>query len=653
MSARLTPERLVYDVTVAADPQISPDGSRIVYSYSAIDPAKKKPTSQLWLIDSDGANRRQITFSGTTNSGARWSPDGTHIAFVSDRAGDKQQGIYILPVAGGEARELLRSYQPISALAWSPNGDRLAYTAPWDPENPDGTPPLPDDAPRVRVTRRIDYKQDTRNDGYLGDLRVHVYVADVASGETRRLTAELVDHNAPDWSPDGTTIAAQIGRDNGMYSQLVLIDVATGAVETVGERTGVIGSWAWSPRGDRIMLTGEPSRTWQSDILLYDVGTKTMKRVTDDLEPAPGAGFPGLMAPPQPVWLDEATVLFSGTRAGGSGLYTVNVDADEVGPVHYDRATLSGLSMDAAKRYVVQGYASLETLGAIHVFDRETNTAQVIYSPNDAVLAESPGAPWERFEVARPPYTIEAWMLFPPDFDPARTYPLVLDIHGGPNGAYGYAFNGVQQALAAAGYVVVFSNPRGSSSYGRDFTAQVTNDWGGEDYHDLMAVVDAALERPYIDPGRLGVYGYSYGGYMTGWIIGNTDRFKAAVCGAPVFDFESFYGTSDIGHVFGDLQWGGPPGKADEWPAKRSPSAMIHNAKTPTLIPHGEADERCPIGQGEQLYMALTKLGVETELVRYPGGSHLFLIYGPPPHRADYISRVVGWFDDHIGNEPG
>nr|MBA2520600.1 S9 family peptidase [Chloroflexia bacterium] len=645
----LTPERLVYDLTVAADPQISPDGTSIIYSYSVIANETKQAVHQLWMCDLDGANRRQLTHNGKLNTGARWSPDGRQIAFVSDRVSKKQQGIFIMPADGGEARELLRSHQAISGLAWSPNGGTIAYTAPYDPDNSDGTPPAADDAPRVRVTRRIDYKQDTRGDGYLGDERLQVYLVDVATGESRRLSEEPLDHDAPAWSPDGSRIATRIARNNGMHLQLILIDVATGAVEPVGETQGVVGSWAWSPTGDRIVLTAEPERTWQHDIFVYDVAAKSLTRITDDLRPSPGAGYPGLVLPPQPVWLDPRTVLFSGTAAGATGLYTINLESGDVQLVHADHATLTGLSPDDAKRYVVQGYSSLETSGAIHLFDRETATGAVIFSPNEAVLAESPPARWERFEIKRDPYTIDAWMLFPPDFDPSKRYPMVLDIHGGPNGWYGHGFSGVQQVLAGAGNIVVFSNPRGSGSYGREFTTRVTNDWGGEDYHDLMAVVDTALERPYVDPDRLGVYGFSYGGYMTAWIIGQTDRFKAAVCGAPVFDLESFYGTSDIGHIFGDLQWGGPPGPADAWPANRSPSNFIQNAKTPTLIPHGEADQRCPIGQGEQLYIALLKQGVETELVRYPGASHLFLTYGPPAHREDYLRRVVAWFDDHLG----
>ena len=226
---------------------------------------------------------------------------------------------------------------------------------------------------------------------------------------------------------------------------------------------------------------------------------------------------------------------------------------------------------------------------------------------------------------------------------------MVLDVHGGPHGYYGYGFNAVQQALAAQGFLVVFSNPRGSGSYGRDFAHRVRFDWGGEDYLDLMAVIDSVLERPYADANRTGICGYSYGGYMTAWTIGHTQRFQAAVCGAPCFDLESMYGTSDISHAWGRHQWGGTPHEASEAYAAHSPSTFAHRATTPTLIMQGEADERCPIGQGEQMFVALKQAGCEVEFARYPGGSHAMLRVGPPSHRADFISRVVGWFEDHLG----
>jgi len=285
----------------------------------------------------------------------------------------------------------------------------------------------------------------------------------------------------------------------------------------------------------------------------------------------------------------------------------------------------------------------MESMGTVLLFDLETGESAVIVDPNAEILA---ALDWERFDVQRGEYTIQAWLLKPPGFDESKRYPLVLNIHGGPNSWYGYAPSAMDRALAAAGFLVVYSNPRGSGSYGREFTQQVIRDWGGEDYLDLMAVLDAVLERPYADVDRLGVYGYSYGGFMAAWVIGHTDRFKAAVVGAPVVDLGSFYGTADIGHTFGPMQIGAMPYEAVEEYRFRSPITYLNDAKTPVLILHGEQDQRVPIGQGEQLYITLAANGCEVEFVRYPEGTHTSTTRtGYPAHRCDYLDRLVGWFE--------
>lgn len=645
MSRPLDPETLVYGFSLAGDPQISPDGARIVYTLTTTDRESKKASSQLWLCDVDGGSPRRLSWSGERNGGARWAPDGQRIAFVSDRAG--QSGLFVLPIGEpGEARQVTQHGQPISDLAWSPDGSRIAYVVPVDPESPDGMEPG-GAASRVRVTRRLDYKQDCL--GYLGDKRRQIFVVDVASGERRQLTQEPADHDFPHWSPDGRLLAVQVPRLNGMCSQLGLIDAESGEISFVGPETGVASAWGWSPSGDRILFAGDTSQTWQTDFFVYDLASGQVRRLTEDLQCLPDAGF-ARVSPPAPVaWLDGRRVLFHAFRAGASGLYVLDVETGRVEPVHAWQAQHSGLSVDAARRYAVQAHASLEAVGEISVFDHQSGTARLITQYSAGVLREAPAAAWERFDVERGGYQIEAWLLKPPDFDPSRRYPLVLDIHGGPQSHHGYGFNAVQQCLATNGFLVVYCNPRGSSSYGREFAQQVIRDWGGEDYLDLMAVVDAAQTRPYVDPERTGIFGYSYGGYMTSWVIGQTQRFKAAVCGAPVFDLESFFGTSDIGHVFGELESGGQPHERREYYAARSPSTFAHQARTPALILHGEADDRCPIGQGEQMFVALKKAGCEVEFVRYPGEAHLFLRIGAPEHRADFLARVLAWFKHYLG----
>ncbi|HEX5417955.1 MAG TPA: S9 family peptidase [Chloroflexota bacterium] len=645
MAKPLSPETLIYELVTNGDPQISPDGTRVVYSRSVPNTETKKTASQVWCCDVAGENARQLTGSGERNRGARWSPDSRRIAFVSDRV--KKSGIFVLPMDGnGEAREITRHNVEIGELAWAPDGRTIAYVVTVDPENPNEEDLKEEAAPRVRATRRIDYKQDGR--GYLGDARRQVVLVDVTSGERRQLTTSLFDHAFPEWSSDGQTIAVQVSYRNGMCSRLALVSVASGERREIGAEEGIVSTWAWSPRGDRIILTGDTTNTWQTDFFLYEVASGELRRLTDDLPCLPIGGAPGVSAPMQPVWLDDHRVLFAAARAGAAGLYVLDAATARQEEIHRGESLKAGMSVDAARRYIVQGSVSPAGPGEITVFDWNAGTERPITASNAAALSESPPAQWERLDVRRGEFTIEAWLLKPADFDPTKRYPVVLDVHGGPNGFYGYGFSSVQQCLATNGFLVVYANPRGSSSYGRHFTQQVCGDWGGEDYRDLMAVVDAVLERPYADPERTGIYGYSYGGYMTSWTIGQTDRFKAAVCGAPCFDLAAMYGTSDISHQFGELQWGGPPHERPSWYVEHSPSTYAHRATTPTLIVHGEADERCPIGQGEEMFVALKKAGCEVEFVRYPGGSHSFINTGPLEHRHDFLSRVLGWFEGHL-----
>lgn len=646
MPRPLTPHDFVYGFQPAGDPQIAPDGSTIAFTVTTTDSESGKATANIWQSGVDGADAHQLTHAseGVRNGGGRWAPDGKQIAFTSNRSG--KTGIYVMAVAGGEARELTTHAQAVYDLAWSPDGNLLTYTTTFNPENPDEEERPEGAPPPVRVTRRIDYKQDNR--GYLGDARLQVWVVDAASGERRMVTSEAVDHNHPQWSPDGQTLAVKVPNSNGMCSQLGLVSVATGATELIGPEAGAIGVWAWSPDGKQILYSGDLTQTWQSDWFLYDVAKGKSKRLTEDLAVLPDAGFPTISPPSQPVWLDSRKALVHAVRAGSSGLYEVDTKSGKTKLVHDWQASHGGLSVDDGHRYIVQGHAGMDSIGEIAVYDLKTEKATIITHQNDDLLTGAPPARWERFDVKRGKYTTEAWLLLPPDFDKKKQYPVILDVHGGPNGFYGYSFNATQQVLATNGFIVVYSNPRGSGSYGRDFTQQVIHDWGGEDYKDLMAVLDKVLERPYADKERTGIFGYSYGGYMTAWTISQTDRFKAAVCGAPCFDLESMYGTSDIGHVFGQIQWGGQAHEKPKWYATHSPSAFAHQTTTPTLIVHGEADDRCPIGQGEQMFIALKKADCEVEFVRYPGGSHLMLRGAPAEHRVDFYERVLGWFQDHL-----
>ena len=646
MPGQLTPAVFVCDFKVAGDPQVSPDGALIAYTLTTVDRDKKQEQTQIWLCDAKGNDRRQLTHEGIRNSEPRWSLDGQSLAFVSNRV--EQSGLFVLPLSGGDARQITKHAQGIANIAWAADGASIAYITDFDPDNPDEEKPGEDDAPRIRVTSRLDYKFDGL--GYRGDVRKQLFVVGVESAERRKITDDVQDYAHPRWSPDGSKIAVQRSGQDSVGTRLALIDVAAGAATLVGPQGGIVDTYAWSRDGNQIIYSGEDTQTYHGDIWLYDVASGEREQILKDLDWNPGARLGGGMIA-EPAWLDEQHVLFQGSRGGTTVLQMVDTLAGTAELVRAGNNMPGEISVAANGTTAARVLNSLDRRGEIAVINLADASAALITNYSDEVLETHPPALWERFDVEQGDLTIQAWMLKPPSFDPTKKYPVILDIHGGPNGFYGFDFNSFHQVLASAGYIVVYANPRGSGSYSHDFSSRVFSDWGGEDYKDLMAVLDAALERPYCDAERQGVRGYSYGGYMTSWIIGQTDRFKAAVCGAPCFDLESFWGTSDVGVRFGSVQFGGPHHEQPEWYEQHSPSYHAHKVVTPTLIVHGEADERCPIGQGEQMFIALKKAGVDTEFARYPGGAHGFQGAGPIAHRIDALQRTLAWFDRYL--KPG
>lgn len=644
-SAPLTPELLVYQLVTPGDPQVSPDGASIVYTLHTADADTQRSSSRVWLCAIDGSAARALTPARERAGGARWSPDGRQIAYTQS-APPHGSGIFLLAAAHEDPpREATRHRGDIGDLAWSPDGRRLAYTATFDPDDPDEQGTV---AP-VHVTRRLDYKQDGR--GFLGDVRQHVFVVDLDTGSRRRVTGEAVDYASPTWSPDGRWLLVHapqrsevaVGRLHA--DALLLLDPEAGESRAVTPPDCSVEQAAWSPTGDRVLFVGDSlPRSFQPDFFVHHVESGATRRLTDDH----GAALPGGSSAPL-VWLDDRRVLFHGVRAGASGLEVLDTETGAVETLWREECLHGGLSVDRARRRVVQVHSTLRSPPELWILDLATQSGRTITSFNRRLLDEHPPAQGEHFQVQRGGFTVDAWLLKPPDFDPAKRYPLVLDIHGGPASYYGYGFMAQQmahqQCLATNGFLVVFANPRGSTSYGRAFAQAV--DWGGEDYRDCMAAVDAVLTRGYADPERTGIYGYSYGGYLCAWTIGQTDRFQAAVCGSMFFDLESSYGTADNRGIAAHA--GGTPLERPEWYVAHSPSTYAHQTRTPTLLIHGEEDQRIAVGQAEQMFVALKNAGCEVELALYPGASHMFLFFGPPEQRVDFLSRTLAWFQNHLG----
>lgn len=640
-----TPEDLVYGLKPIGAPAISPDGERIVYAVSPTDRESKKTTSHLWIQSRAGDDARQLTFSGKSNGSPVWSPDGDRIAFVSDRVKpDGQSGIFVMPAGGlGEAREVTRHIHGISGLTWSADGSKLAYCTLLDPDNPAEEKKGPDSLPQARATTRFDYKGDGR--GWIGDVRNQVWVVDVESGQRRRLTSIPSDHADPAWSPDGKTIAAHVAREGNSW--LVLIDVATAEQKQVGAADGQMGNYAWSPKGDRLFFTADPGHTYQADLYLYDVASGETKQLTDnpDIQPFTGMMGSGL------AWLDDRTVLFSGARKAECGLYEIDVERGAIECLLSEPATRAGLSVDAAGHYVAQLRMAFDQPLEVTVFDIKEAHDSLASRHNAGLLSDHEPVGWERFSVEQGGLTTESWLLKPPGFDPTRRYPVIIDIHGGPNSFHASRFRPNDQLLASNGFVVVLPNPRGSTSFGRHFSVQVLGDRGGEDYKDLMAVADYVEKLPYVDPERIAIFGYSYGGFMTAWMLGQTNRFKACVCGAPSVDLESQFGTSDIGYIYDRTQYRARPWGKPEWFYEHSPVNFTNKATTPTMLVSGEADMRCPTSQAEQLFVSLKNAGCEVEFVRYPNSSHGFSSAGPAAYREDFLGRTLAWFQERVGDK--
>ncbi len=631
--APLTPDQLAYEVEAPSDPQVSPDGRHIAYTLGTVDQNTKKRQSQVLLISIDGGQPRALTTVEQSAAGARWSPDGKSLAVTA-----RGTALWVIAADGGaEPRELTSHNLGIDELWWSPDGATIAFTGDFDPDDRDA-----DDsehgAPRVLVTRRIDYKQDGR--GYLGDRRTHVFLVDVASGSMKRLTTELVDHTSPQWSPDGGQLAMAVARPQEHGSQLLVFDVDSGAGHPVTPPDGMIEGWAWSPDGADLVYVADPDHSLQNDFFCCQVASGVTRRLTEDV----GAELEG-----NPIWLAGSHVLFHSIRQGASGLELLDAETGSTELLEQSACRGAQISVDATGQLVAQSRTTLTSTGEIVVFDRRTKTLKTVTDHASKVLVEHPPADWEKLSVKNEGYLIDYWLLKPPNFDPTMRYPVILDIHGGPSSSHGPRFISHQQCWATNGFVVISPNPRGSTSYGRDFAGQVVRNWGEGDYRDLMAVLDAVLEEPYADPARTGIFGISYGGYLTSWTISQTNRFAAAICGEPIFDLESDYGTSDVAYNGLERHGGGPPHAEREWYDSHSPSTFAHQTRTPTLIFHGEADARCPIGQSEQMFTILKKAGCEAEYVRYPGGSHMFFLMGPPEHRADWLGRTLDWFRDHLG----
>ena len=647
MSSPISPD-LVYELVSVASPSLSPDGSKLAFVRSHVDRESMETRSQIMVMDMVSGETAPFT-GGAKDSGPRFSPDGSHLAFVRpDDAGKPQ--IWVMPTSGGEARKLTGVAGGITDIAWSPDSSSLAFVSDVDPDRaPDDHDPKKD--PRVRVVSRIRYRADGL--GWRGEAFRHVFVVERGSGETRQLTDGEGDDSAPSWSPDGKSIAfvsdRRADREIATHSDLYVIPSSGGDPELRSEGLSSVAALCWSPDGAALAVVGSDDDVvgagWQSWIFVIEPGEAPRKLTDDSISPA--GGYAPLVPAPEMRWTADGRISFIADARGESGVYQVDTGTGNLRRIR-DGGLTSQVSFDAGAGMAVVLTTPPDSAGDLHSVDMASGAAAQLTGFNSGYFAKHPPARLEKFTHHRAEFEIESRLLFPPDFDASLRYPLVLDIHGGPHGVFSDSFSAQQQVLATAGYIVLAVNPRGSSTYGTDFMTAVLGDWGGEDYRDIMSAVDLVCKRGYVDESRLGITGYSYGGFMSSWIIGHDTRFKAAVVGAPCINLSSMYGTSDIGVRFGEVQWGGKRWDALDAFLEHSPLTYAPNVETPVLLMHGEDDHRCPIEQSEQYFVTLKRLGKEVEFVRFPGSSHGFVRTGHPKLREEYLSRLLGWMNKHV-----
>ncbi|HVN83791.1 MAG TPA: S9 family peptidase [Candidatus Binatia bacterium] len=630
------------------DIQLSPDGALVAYVQREIDAKRDTYRSSIWLVAADGSRAPlQFTRGPQSDSAPRWSPDGTQLAFLSDRSGGRPQ-LFVIPLGGGEPRQLTSLAAGAGEPVWSPDGSRIAFAAPvvWE------APPKDKDKfeawrQRPKVIDRALYKFD--GTGFLLHGRLQLFVVSVEGGEPVQLTRDDCTHWQPAWSPDGRRIAYACSRTGVMEAHR--FDIWTIATDgsnatQLTEHPATASLPSWSPDGKSIAFYGSENEadlhSWVWTVAAAGGRARAHTAEFDREVPA----LPGLMSPP-PTWsADGAALYFSVADAGNVHLTRCDLTGGEVRKViSGERYALQPSVRPAARRlaFLTSGPTAPWDV-AVAALDGSDE--RQLTHVNDAVLSGVVLPTIERRTFKSPHGgTIDGFVVHPTST--RRPAPLLLDIHGGPQGFVGAVFPRVTYwlVLAARGWVILALNPSGSGSYGRACNHSLRFRWGEHDLPEQMAAVDALIAAGVADPDRLAVAGYSYGGYMTAWMIAHSDRFKAAVVGAPLTNLESASGTQDLGSFMDEWNFGNFFTDRETY-RRLSPLTYADRVTTPTLLLHGEADDRCPIGQSEEFFTALMLSGkAPAQFVRYPGGSHAFVVRGRPSHRVDYSRRVVEWLE--------
>ena len=641
-----------------ADPQLSPDGRRIVYTRRWVDKLADEWESSLWLVDVEGS-RNVFLAKG---SEARWSPDGKRIAYFADGEPEGRQVFVRWMDPSGATTQITRLTESPGNLQWSPDGTRIAFTM-LVPEKDSWTldmPPVPEGGKWTEPPRVVDtmhYRQDRR--GFLESGHTHLFVVPAEGGSPRQLTdgewsvgarpMGIVGSIGLGWTPDGREIVFDGLREADAdvryrESHLYAVEVGTGNIRQITRTKGPWTTPALSPDGRRIAFVGYEwtPQTYKADELwVVGLDGSDMRRISGDFD----------RDPEDLHWAANGKgVYFTASDHGSRNLYFAAL-AGGVRPVTEGAQVLS-VASTASNGLAAAVRASAHEPGDVVVFPlAKPRAVEELTHVNDDVLeGRLLGEVEELVYRAADGTEVQGWLVKPPDFDPQARYPLVLHIHGGPHSMYSVAFNYSFQNLAANGYLVLYTNPRGSTGYGTAFGNAIDDAYPSVDYDDLMAGVDAVLARGFADPNRMYVTGVSGGGVLSAWIIGHTNRFAAAAVRSPVIDWISFAGTSDI-TAWGYSRFRTPFWEDPEKWLRHSPLLYVDNVRTPTLLMTGELDLRTPMGQTEEYYQALKTLGVPVTMVRFHGEYH-----GTGSKPSNFMRTqlyLMSWFEKHSGSAAG
>ncbi|PFA66464.1 peptidase [Bacillus sp. AFS015802] len=647
----------LYEIKAVSDPRLSPNGEEAVFVQTVMCEEKDDYISTLHSISLQDRSIRQWTFGDERISSPRWSPDGRRIAFISNRSGVNQ--LYLISRDGGEAELITDFHRGVSNPVWSPCGEKIAVGVRMEKGGTFDQKEGEDGKRKPFVTTSMKYKTDDR--GFHDDCYAQIAIVNAGTKEMRRVTDDEHDYALHSFSPDGKHLAFSTDknkdRDFSFQSDLYLFHIETETCRQMNGEPGYYGEASWSPDGTHLAYIGhnrEYENATHNEVWIHELQTGHSVCLTegmdvpvgdylnsDSIQGSSGTGI---------QWSkDNESFYFLASDAGNTVLYYAHIEGAIYPALLQEEQHVYGFDLDSDRQTILLAMSRPTEPGELFTLHVPTGELTSITSLNGDFLAgRELSTPQSFMYTGADEWPVQGWIMKPAGYEDGKKYPLIVEIHGGPHTMYGNTFFHEFQVLSSRGYAVLYVNPRGSHGYGQEFVDAVRGDYGGGDYEDIMRAVDFALkEFPFIDESRLGVTGGSYGGFMTNWIIGHTDRFKAAATQRSISNWISFYGVSDIGYYFSEWQiQSGLHDIGTLW--KHSPLAYVKNMNTPLLILHSENDYRCPVEQAEQLFIALKREGKEARFVRFPESNHNLSRTGKPSLREARLQEIVDWFGEYL-----